>query len=125
MKNEENRLEERLLSNASLDELIKMKMEEELKQEFKKSKEKITQRIETDIKCVPKELIFSKRAIYKVFNKINKTETYINGLQAESMLGVQNLLREKIKNAECDVFSTDFAYIKFDKIKLAESEKQD
>lgn len=115
-KKETNDIEQRLLGNASLDELIKMKMEEELHAEFKKSKEKIEKQIITDISKVPAELIFSKQAVYKVFNRINKTETYINGVQAEGMLGLQTAIREKVKSGQMDAFSTDSVYIKFEKI---------
>lgn len=116
MKKEINEAEQRLLGNASLDELIKMKMEEELQEEFKKSKEKIEKQIITDISNVPTELIFSKQAVYKVFNRMTKTETYINGLQAEGMLGLQTSIREKIKSGQMDAFSTNNAYVKFEKI---------
>ncbi|MFA7659397.1 MAG: hypothetical protein WCY19_08180 [Candidatus Gastranaerophilaceae bacterium] len=108
--------EERLLSHASLDELIKIKMEEELKAEFKKSKEKPEKSLITDIAKVPTDLIFSKHAVYRMFNRINKTETYLNGLQAEAMLGLQTAIREKIKIGQMDAFSTDDAYVKFEKI---------
>lgn len=118
MKKETNEMEQRLLNHASLDELIKMKMEEELKAEFKKSKEKPQRQIITDISKVATELIFSKQAVYKVFNRINKTETYLNGLQAEALLGVQNAIREKIKLGQMDAFSTDTAYVKFEKIEI-------
>lgn len=117
-KKDEQAIEQRLLSHASLDELIKMKMEEELKAEFEKMKEKPKKQIITDISMAPKELIFSKKAVYKIFNRINKTETYLNGLQAEAMLGVQNAIREKIKSGQMDAFSTDTAYIKFEKIEF-------
>lgn len=116
MKKELNTDEQRLLNHASLDELIKLKMEEELKAEIKKSKEKPAKQIITDISKVPKELIFSKLAVYKVFNRINKTESFINGLQAEGMLGLQNAIREKIKSGQMDAFSTDNAYVKFENI---------
>lgn len=118
MKKETSEQEQRLLSHASLDELIKMKMEEELKAEFKKSKEKPQKQIITDISKVPSELIFSKQAVYKIFNRINKTETYLNGLQAEAMLGIQTTIREKIKAGQMDAFSTDTAYVKFEKIEI-------
>lgn len=114
MKNNENELEQRLLSHASLDELIKMKMEEELNNELKKAKEKPQKQVITDIAKVPAELIFSKKAVYRIFNRINKTETFINGLQAEALLGVQNAMREKIKTGQMDAFSTDSAYVKFE-----------
>lgn len=108
--------EEKLLSHASLDELIKMKMEEELKAEFEKAKQKPKIQTITDISKVPTELIFSKKSVYRIFNRINKTETYINGLQAESMLGLQNNVREKIKAGQMDAFSTEGAYVKFEKV---------
>lgn len=116
MKKQENDIEQRLLGNASLDELIKMKMEEELQEEFKKSKEKIEKQIVTDISKVPTELIFSKQTVYKVFNRITKSETYINGLQAEGLLGLQTVMREKIKSGQMNAFSTNNAYVKFEKI---------
>ena len=116
MKKDETDMEQRLLSHASLDDLIKMKMEEELKAEFEKSNEKPKKQIITDIAKVPKNLIFSKYAVYKMFNRINKLETYLNGLQAEAMLGLQTVIREKIKSGQMDAFSTESAYVKFDKI---------
>lgn len=116
MKKDENDIEQRLLNHASLDELIKMKMEEELKTEFEKAKQKPQKKVITDIFEVPTELIFSKQAVYKLFNRINKTETYINGLQAEAMLGLQSTIREKIKSGQMDAFSTDSVYVKFEKI---------
>lgn len=115
-KEDELSKEQKLLSHASLDELIKMKMEEELKAEFEKAKQKPQKQTITDISKVPTELIFSKKAVYKIFNRINKTETYINGMQAESMLGLQNSVREKIKCGQMDAFSTDGAYVKFEKV---------
>lgn len=121
-KKNESDLEQRLLNHASLDDLIKMKMEEELMAEFAKAKanEKPRTKIITDISQVPKHLIFSKKAVYKIFNRINKTETYLNGLQAEAMLGVQLAIREKILSGQMDAFATDTAYIKFEKVECQE-----
>lgn len=116
MKKEFNNDEQRLLSSNSLDDLIRLKMEEELKAEFEKSKQKPKLKVVTDISQVPVELIFSKKAVYKVFNKINKTQTYINGVQAESMLGLQTVVRNKILAGQTDAFSTDNAYVKFAKV---------
>lgn len=112
-------VEERLLNHASLDELIKLKMEEELKIEMEKAKVKPKQEIIKEISKVPTELIFSKKSVYKVFNRINKTETYINGVQAEGMLGLQTTMRAKILAGEMDAFSTDNAYVKFEEIILS------
>ena len=76
-KKDENEMEQRLLSHTSIDELIKMKMEEELKAEFEKQKETPKKEIVTDISKVPTDLIFSKIAVFKVFNRINKIETFV------------------------------------------------
>lgn len=115
-KKNENDLEQRLLSSASLDELIKMKMEEELNEEINKIKEQPNKELITDISKVPKNLIFSKKAVYRLFNRINKTETYINGVQAESMIGLQSSIRSKMLAGEISTFSTEDAYVKFEKI---------
>lgn len=115
-KKETNDIEQRLLSQASLDELIKIKMEEELKAELEKAKDKPKKKVVTDISKVPQDLIFSKEAVYKLFNRNIKTETYINGVQAEAMLGLQNNIRDKVKLGQIDAFSTDSAYVKFEKV---------
>lgn len=117
-KKNENDIEQKLLSHASLDELIKIKMEEELRTEFDRAKEKPQPKVITDISQAPTDLIFSKKAVYKIFNRINKTETYLNGLQAEAMLGLQTVIREKIRSGQMDAFSTDTAYVKFEQIEI-------
>ncbi len=116
MKKDETEVEQRLLNHASLDELIKMKMEEELNAEREKAKVKPKTQVITDIAKVPKDLIFSKKAIYRIFNRTNKTETFLNGLQAEAMLGLQTSIRAKIRSGEMDAFSTNDSYVKFEKI---------
>lgn len=106
-------MEQVLLNNATLDELIKMKIEQEFKTE--KPKMKITQKVITNIKDVPKEIIFSKNSIFRVYNRLNKTETFINGIQADAMIGAQTGIREKFFDKVLTAFSTDDAYIKFEK----------
>lgn len=116
MSKESEEQEQRLLKNTSLDELIKRKMEEELKAEIEKAKIQPKKETITDISKVLPNLIFSKNAVYKLFNRKNKTETFINGIQAESLLGMQNSIREKIKSGQMDSFSTEDAYVKFEKV---------
>lgn len=119
MKNKDEDIEEMLLSQSSLDDLIKMKIEAEFKDEMQRAKELEAQRqprVYTKISEAPKEYIFSKYAVYKFYNRRTKLETYINGLQAEALLGLQNNIRNKILNGEMSTFSTDDAYIKFEKV---------
>lgn len=109
---------EEMLLGASLDELIKMKIEQEFMEDLKKSKEKPKPKIYTDIKNIPQEKIFSKDAVFKYFNRNTKCETCINGIQAEALLGTQNSIREKILKGELNAFTTNDAYIKFDKVEF-------
>lgn len=106
---------EEMLLGASLDELIKMKIEHEFMDDLKKSKETPKKKTYTEIKNVPKDKIFSKCAVYRYFNRNTKCETLINGIQAEALIGLQNHIREKMLNGELSAFTTDDAYIKFDK----------
>lgn len=117
MKDKED-IEKILISDTSIDELIKRKIEEEFKTELEKSKHIQKTRIETDLAKVPQNLIFSKDAVYKVFNRNTKAQTCINGVQAEALVGMQNSVREKLLNAEQSAFTTDDAYVKFERIIL-------
>ncbi len=119
MKSKDDDIEEMLLSHASLDDLIKMKIEAEFKDEMKKAKEeaaKKERKVYTKINEVPKKYIFSKYAVYKFYNRRTKLETYINGIQAEALLGLQTNIRNKILNGEMSTFSTDDAYVKFEQV---------
>lgn len=115
MKEKEQDIEKILLSHASLDDLIRTKIEKEFKEAVEGSKKQIEKIEITDISKVPKNLIFSKKSVFRVFNRNTKTETKINGIQAEAMLGVQHSVREKIIKGELSSFATDDAYIKFEK----------
>ena len=109
-------IEARLLSDASLDELIKMKIEKEYMSDLKKLKEKSPEKIYKNICEVPKDKIFSKEAVFKIFNRNSGCETLINGIQAEALIGTQNNIREKMLKGELDAFTTDDSYIKFEKV---------
>lgn len=118
MKKETNDAEERLLQNKSLDELIKLKMEEEMKNEIENSKITPEKRIISTILEVPANMIFSRQSVFKVFNRKNRTETYVNGVQAEALLGTQTNTKEKIKSGITDTFSTENLYVRFEKIEI-------
>lgn len=109
-------IQELMLMGTSLEDLIKLKIEQEFMNDMKKSEEKIESKIVTDLKKVPKNKIFSKDALYKIFNRNTKCETFINGIQAEALIGLQNNVREKLLNSELSAFTTDDAYIKFIKV---------
>ena len=116
MKEKEEDIEQILLNNASIDDLIKAKMEKEFKEAIAKSKQEVKKIVITDISKVPEHLIFSKQSVFKLFNKTTKTETSINGIQAEALLGLQNSAREKMLKGKISAFATDDAYVKFEKV---------
>jgi hypothetical protein len=111
-------MEQMLLNNASLDDLIKMKIEKEFKHEMEKSRKKPEKKTYIEISEAPKNLIFSKYAIYRVFNRNTKCESFINGLQAEGMLGMQDAVREKIAQGLLNAFTTEDCYVKFECVQV-------
>ncbi len=111
----QNDVEQMLLNNASLEDLIKMKIEKEFMTDLEKSKQKPLKKTYTNIKDLPKEKIFSKNSVFRCFNRSTKCESFINGIQAEALIGVQNGIREKMLKGELSAFTTDDAYIKFEK----------
>lgn len=114
MNNKKQIIEDALLSGKSIDDLIKLKMKEEIRAAFKKVSTQFERKRVTNLKSLPKEYIFSKHAVYKKFNKRNNTISYINGIQAEGMLGMDEASREKLLKGEIEVFSTDNAFVKFE-----------
>lgn len=107
-------MEQMLLNNASLDELIRMKIEEEFKTELKTKKQKPEVVTLTDLKEVPREKIFTKDSTFRVYNRNNKTETFIDGVQADAMIGLKNAIREQFLNKTLTAFSTDDTFVKFE-----------
>lgn len=110
-----NDAEEQLLNNLSLDELIKRKIENEFLSDMKKSKEKPRVATYTNIKDLPREKIFSKASIFKCYCKKTKCESYINGMQADALIGLQDNVREQMLKGELSAFATDDLYVKFEK----------
>lgn len=108
-----NDIEEILLKNASIDDLIRQKIDSEISLEIEQAKKPALKEQITDFKKISPELVFSKAATYLVFNRITKQESYINGVQAESLIGIQPSLREKLQSKQTDCFLTENYYVKF------------
>ena len=122
MKNNDKDTEQMLLNNTSLDDLIRKKIEQEFKNDIKSSKKQKEIIKVTDIAKVPKHLIFSAKSVFKVFNRRTGVETYINGIQAEAFLGVQNNIREKMAEGQISAFASKNTYIKFEYVKYNNGE---
>jgi len=109
-------MEQVLLNNASLDELIKMKIEEEFKTNSTQQKQKAGKKTIYDLKEVPSDMIFTKNSVFRVYNRMNKMESLINGIQADALIGIQSGIREKFLEKVLTAFSTEDAYVKFEKV---------
>ena len=103
--------EKMLLTGKSIEELIQMKMEEEYRVLLAKPKPKV-EKVQ-DISKIDSSVVFSKDSIFKVFNKSNGLETFINGIQAEAMLGMQESVRDALLKGKTKAFVTDCAYVEF------------
>lgn len=80
MKEKDANIEEMLLSNASLDDLIRMKIEAEFNEEMKKPKSLILKklkRLTQTLKMCQENIFSSKAAVYKYYNRHTKCETLL------------------------------------------------
>ncbi len=114
MERKKQIIESALLSGKSIDELIKIKMKEEIKNTFEKVN-KTPKKVKIfDIKEIPSKVLFSRNSVFKKYNKQNDTISYINGIQAEGLLGLDETSKEKLLSGEIEVFSTDNSFVKFE-----------
>lgn len=66
--------------------IIEDEINERLEREIQAARIPKKEIIITDIKQIPPDKKFDKATIYRVFNRKQKTETFVNGEQAEDML---------------------------------------
>jgi hypothetical protein len=91
MKKEKNtnKLEERLLGGFDYESELKKQIDREI-EDARKMREKQNSKdyyfVETDISKLSKEEKFDRHTVYKVFNRKEKTETFVNGEQAQNLI---------------------------------------
>lgn len=107
-----------LTSNVDWDLLLQEKMSKNADEEKKIAKNNAEIVIINKINDVPKKFILSKNASFKVFSKNSKEESFVNGIQADSLLGLENHLRQKLLNGEIASFSTDTHFVTFQMAKI-------
>lgn len=112
---QDKEIEQILLDDEKYEQFIKDKTEREFKKILEEASKKDESEI-TDFKKMKSENLFSKNATYFVINKMSKTTSYINGMQAESFL-VSPYDREKFLSGKTDAFVYQDNYIKFYKYK--------
>lgn len=91
-KNNKRHIEEQLLNNNP-DFSYEDEIEKQIAQEMKEAKElreknntKNNFILERDISKLSKDVKFDKHSVYKIFNRQLKTETFVNGEQAQSLM---------------------------------------
>ena len=112
---EDKEIEQILLNDEKYEKFINEKAEQEFNQILEDAKNLKNTEIK-DFKKVPKEMLFSKKAVYLVINKSSKTKSYVNGIQAEGLLGNKEILREKLVSGVTDSFVSDDNFVKFYKL---------
>ena len=111
----DNDIEKILLNDSGYEKAVKLHLE----QEFNKVlNQKNNTNTITEIKSAPKDKIFSKFATFEVINKVSKTRSYINGVQAEGYLGAQTSERKKLLSGESNSFVSGECFIRFIKVKV-------
>lgn len=105
--------EEMLMTGKSLDELIAIKIEEDYKNMLKEAKKSVKVTKVTQAEKLKPEIIFSKKSVFKTFNKKTRTESYVTGLQAEGMLGLQNDARQALCSGKVKSFISGDTYVEF------------
>lgn len=113
MKNKDNVDNIIRSSSLSFDELMMQKFAQEAKTEIEEQKNKKDNELIVDFKLLPKEYIFSIKSVYKLFNRINKTQSFINGLQFESYVANNPILKKKLLDKKIDCFANEQYYINF------------
>ena len=103
------KIEDKLLNNEIVEKAIKQALEDEIKEAQKPKDIKVI----TNFKDVPQELIFSTNTTYKCFNRKTATQTYINGKQARSLIGLAVDIKNSMFNKYADSFNKDQYYVKF------------
>lgn len=112
---EDKEIEQILLNDENYEKFINDRAEQEFNQILEDAKNLKSAEIK-DFKKVPKEMLFSPKAVYCVINKLSKTKSYINGMQAEGFLGDKEILREKLVSGLTDSFVSGDNFVKFYKL---------
>lgn len=113
MKNKDNVDNIIRSSSPSFDELMMQKFAQEAKTEIEEEKNKIDNQLIEDFKLLPQKFIFSTKSVYKLFNRVNKTQSFINGAQFESYVANNPTLKKKLLDKKIDCFANEQYYIKF------------
>lgn len=103
----------KFLKDADIEKLIERKIENEIKSEIDEANKNREVILVKELNQVPKGKTFSLNSTYKVFNRKTKKESFINGAQADSLLGLNQSVRDDIESGYVDNFTVNEYYIRF------------
>ena len=94
--------------------LIEKNLKEKIHKEIDAAKNRSqSEKTEKKFQDLTQNELFSKRSVWKVFNRRNYTNSLINGLQAEAFIGNNDNIREEILSKKTDCFLSNHLYIEF------------
>lgn len=111
-------MQKKFPKSDEIDELIGKKIVQKIEEEIELAEKVPEYAIITDFELVPAELTFSTSAIYMVFNRSTKMKTFINGTQAESIIGLASNVKINLTSKTSDNFTVNEYFVRFHQIKL-------
>ena len=111
-KNKDN-IEKKLLCADEIDELISVKINRRIENEINQAKKEKTRTVINEFEQVPKSKTFSPKSVYPVFNRKTQRESFINGIQADSLIGLHQEIRNNLLERYCDNFTVGEYYVRF------------
>ena len=105
----DKKLEEKLLSTDKVEKAIKEAIQDEIAEAKKPRKELVI----TDIKEAPKNKVFDIHSAFTVFNRLNKTESILNGIQVDSLFGLNTAKRKQLEAGEISEVTINDYHIEF------------
>lgn len=100
------------LDDILFDNNLKEKMHKEIVEKSKEIKHIDTKK-KKNIKDLSPEEIFSANTIWKIYNRKTNIHSFINGIQAEGYIGMQDEIRHLIISYQSDCFLVDDFFIEF------------
>ncbi|MDD3150847.1 MAG: hypothetical protein PHV68_08430 [Candidatus Gastranaerophilales bacterium] len=112
------------LNNYSeqIDALIGQKISEKIAYEMAQANKKDVPKIIKDFYKVPSDLLFTKNTIFMLFNRKTGLKSFINGTQADSIIGIYNDIRQNLVNKVVSNFTAGEYYVEFASAKVFELE---
>jgi len=132
MKNKNEKLSQNKANGGLADETVEAvllsggdkMLEEKLINELKQEKDKIEAQkhkrktVITDFSALPENCVFSEKAFYRLFNRETEREFFINGIDLECRIGLNQAIFDKLKSRKMKAICIDNNIITFDRAEV-------